>query len=205
MQTPDWISLSLAIVTLLGVIIALIFGIRSIRENRVLQVIKYKIELLEKLSNWLNNIQTCIVEDHLPDDYVSVRMSGPSAYKGKEFTHINWHRRRNAFFKVIEEGKSNGLAIAFILGTEMYEAVKSLMNYLQTSCETFIKYTNILDNTSNDDELVKTLEDFEKEHSSNLSSLNETTTQLLGKILNTRISLFDCYFSGSDPFKQMDK
>jgi len=201
MQTPDWINFSLALITLFGVITAIVLGIRSIRENRLSQITKYKIELLEKFSNWLTNVQACIAEDHLPDDYVSIRTSKPNP-KINELLRINWHRRRNALFKVIEEGKSNGLAIAVILGDEIYEAVKPLMSNLQTSVETFLKYTSILDKTSNDNELAKICEDFEKDHSNNLEKLNETTAQLIGKILEARISLFDCYFSGSDPFKR---
>ena len=98
-------------------------------------------------------------------------------------------------------GRVNGFPIASILGNDIQEAVKSLMNSLQITGETFIKYTSILDQTSNDNELVKICEEFEKEYLKCMKSLNESTTQLVGEIFEVRISLLDSYFSGSYPFK----
>jgi len=165
---------------------------------------KYKIELLEKLSNWLINVQTCMTEDYIPDDYVSISAAKTNPKSG-ELVWINLHRRRNYIVKVVEEGKLNGIAIAMILDNEISEAVKSVMNTLQTYCEIFFKYSKILESPLHGDELDKICEDFEKEHLTNLKSLNEAVAQLIGKIFNTRISLFDCYFSGSDPFKNFRK
>lgn len=202
MQLSEWISLFLAAATIFGVIIALIFGIRSIRENRVLQIIRYKIELLEKLSDWITSVQACVAEDFIHEDYISVSKTKPNPHKFEELLRVNWHRRRNAFFKVIEEGKVNGFPLAYILGKEISEAVKLLSDDLQKTAESFVKYTKIIDTVSKDKEVTKICEDFDNEYLKNLKSITESTAKLLGEVFNTRVSLFDCYLSGSNSFSK---
>jgi len=195
----EWIGLSLAIVTFIGIIIALFFGIRSIRESRNLQIIRYKIELLDKISNWQANIQSCISEDYIPDDFYSFKQAAPNSLSPETAININLHRRRIAFCKVLEEGR-NMLGIAIFLGNSLAEVVKPLEEGLQRTTESLIKYPILLDGTSNEDDFKKVLGEFTKEHMNNLKSIHELTAQLIGEIFKIRISLFDSISSGSDSF-----
>ena len=202
MQMSELISLSLAIVTLIGVTIALFFGIRSIRESRNLQIIRYKTELLEKITNWIANVQSCITEDYLADDYYSFKTANPYSTNAKTPTNINLHRRGNAFGKVLEEGR-NIIGIVMFFSKNLRESVVSLEEGLQRTTESLLKYTKLTDDTSNDDELTKVITEFDKEYMSNLKSIHESTTKLLFEIYQTRISLFDSISFGSDPFKDI--
>lgn len=202
MQTSEWISLSLAIVTSIGVIIALFFGIRSIRESRNLQIIRYKSELIDKISNWIANVQSCITEDYLTDDYYSFRKAAPYSINAKTAINLNLHRRSNTFGKVLEEGR-NILGIAIFFNKSLYEAVRSLEEILQRITELLLKYTKLTDDTSNDDELAKVLTDLDKEYMDSLKSIHESTAKLVFEIFQTRISLFDSISFGSDPFKDV--
>jgi hypothetical protein len=196
----EWISLSLAIVTSSGVIIALILGLRTSRENRNLQIVRYKIELLDKISNWLANTQACIAEDQLADDFLSIqRTSAPSARTRASFFMVNWHKRRNAFFKVIEEGR-NMFGIACFFDKDLKEAVKSLEDGLQKTAETFIKYTQLLDNASSDDEVTKIITDLDDEYTDSVKSMDKCVVELIGNIFQTRASLFDSISRGLDSF-----
>lgn len=56
MGTSDIISLILAVLTLFGIIVALILGVKAIRESRNLQKAQYREELLNGILNWLSDV-----------------------------------------------------------------------------------------------------------------------------------------------------
>jgi len=56
MDTPDVINLILAVLTLSGIIVALCLGLKAIRENRELQKVQYREELLNDILNWLSDV-----------------------------------------------------------------------------------------------------------------------------------------------------
>ena len=199
MEISAWINLSLAIVALIGVGVALFIGIRSIRESRNLQIIRYKIELLDKISDWLVNVQACSTEDYLPEDFYSLKQYSLSL---KTTISLNLHKRGNASAKVLEEGR-NMLGIASFFSQDLCKAVKSLEEVLQKTYEVFIKYRVIIDDTSSDNDLTKVLTELNKKHMNNLKSIHESTAQLISKIFTTRISLFDSISFGLDPFKDV--
>jgi hypothetical protein len=199
MRMSEWITLSLAIITSSGVIVALILGLRTSRENRNLQIVRYKIELLDKISNWLANIQACISEDHLADDFLSSEKIGTPSTRTEAFLRLNWHRRRNAFFKIVEEGR-NIFGTAMFFDKDLKDAVKSLEDGLQKTAEIFIKYTQLLDNASNDDDMTKIITGLNHEYMDSEKSIDKSIVQLIGEIFQTRVSLFDSISRGSDSF-----
>ncbi len=199
MQMSEWISLSLAIVTSSGVIIALILGLRASRENRNLQIVRYKIELLDKISNWLANVQTCISENRLFDDILSIQNTSVPSISIKNVFRVNWQRRQNAFFKIVEEGR-NVFGTAWFFEKNLKDVVKSLEEGLQKTAESFIEYTQFLDNASNYDDAKKVITDFDNKYIDNLKTIDESIVKLFGEILQTRISLFDSISRGSDSF-----
>jgi len=199
MEISTWINLSLAVVALIGVGLALFIGIRSIRENRSVQIIRYKIELLEKVSNWLANVQACSTEDYIPEYLLSAKQYSLSS---KTVISLNLHKRGNAFAKVLEEGR-NMLGIASFFSKDLSEAVKSLEEVLQNTYEVYIKYRVIIDDTSSENDLTKVLTELDKERMNTVKSIHESTAQLMYKIFSTRISLFGTISFGSDPFKDI--
>jgi len=199
MEISAWINLSLSIVALIGVGVALFIGIRSIRESRNLQIIQYKIELLEKVSDWLANIQTCLAEDYIPEGLYSVKQSSLSS---KIALSLNFHKRGSTFSNVLEEGR-NILGIANIFNKRLCEVVKSLETDLQNTTESFIKYSKIINDTSINDDLAEAVAKLDEEYLNNMKSIHESTSQLMGEIFSTRISLFDSISFGSDPFKDI--
>ncbi len=59
MDTSDIISLFLAVLTLFGIIVALILGVKAIRESRNLQKVRYREEILNSILNWLSDVTEC--------------------------------------------------------------------------------------------------------------------------------------------------
>lgn len=59
MGPSDIISSILAALTLFGIIVALIMGVKAIRESRNLQKVQYREELLNGILKWLSDVTEC--------------------------------------------------------------------------------------------------------------------------------------------------
>lgn len=200
MQIAQWISLSLAVVTFMGVIVALFFGIRSIRESRILQLVRYKNDLLEKISNWLANVQNLYDESYLTEDLYSFKQIPSGSINHKLAVTITISKRARAHGRVVEEGRSM-YGIAVFISKGLCEAVKSLEASLQTSFETFLKYSKLIEGTSSDNELLDVLEKLDKDYMDNLKSIDESIVQVISKTFSARVDMLDSVVTGSDPFK----
>ena len=151
------------------------------------------------MSDWLANIQTCLAEDYIPEGLYSVKQSSLSS---KIALSLNFHKRGSTFSNVLEEGR-NILGIANIFNKRLCEVVKSLETDLQNTTESFIKYSKIINDTSINDDLAEAVAKLDEEYLNNMKSIHESTSQLMGEIFSTRISLFDSISFGSDPFKDI--
>lgn len=197
----EWISLSLAFITLIGVSVALFFGIRSIRENRILQLVRYKNDLLEKISNWVANVQNLYDEASLlNEDLYSFKQVPSGSISHKLAVTISLSRRQRAYGKVLEEGR-NIFGIAVFASKDLYEATKSLEAWLRRSYETYLKYSELIEDTSSDEEILDVAKKLDKDCSDNLKSIDESIVEVIAKIYSARIDMFDSVITGSDPFK----
>ena len=96
MTTSDWINLIAAIIIGGGTLALAVVAFRSIRENRNLQIIRYKIELLDKVFDWLINVQACSTEDYFPEDLYSFKQYSLSL---KTTISLNLHKRGNTLLR----------------------------------------------------------------------------------------------------------
>lgn len=183
MTISEIIGLSLVIITLAGVIVALIFHIRSIRENRILQLVRYQNELLDKISNWVANVQNIYNEAYLIEDLISPEQT-PSDSINRKLLLTTILRRKSAYGRVLEEGR-HMLGIAVFSSKDLSEATKSLETCLQTSFETVLKYLKLVTDTSSDTEILDIIDKLDKEYMDNLKSIDESIVKMSGEILSS--------------------
>ena len=194
MEISAWVNLSLAIVAVIGVAVALYIGIRSIRENRNLQIMRYKIELLEKMSNWLDNAEACMspVDWFLPDHPFSERAVVATAIR----------KQGETFSEVLGEGRKM-LGIAMFFSSDLQKAAKTLQQALFKGTGMRLKQAELLLDT-HDDNFERVLNEMEKENRNNMQAVDKAIVNLHGNILDARISIFDAISFGENPFKDVN-
>lgn len=203
MTASEWISLSLAVITLIGVGIALYFGIRSIRATRIVELVKYKNDLIEKVSNWLANIQHLYGEVYLgrfiyPFNQITLSSENKVLAIGAALSKL-----QSEHGEVLEEGRQI-LGLAMFVSKDLSELTKSIETNLQNSFETLLKYTSlIIKDTHNYSELIDVLDKFDKEYRVQMKEIDELVIQSLGKIFNARIKMLDSIIEGSDPLRDV--
>jgi predicted PurR-regulated permease PerM len=198
----EWISLSLAFITLIGVIVALFFGIRAIREGRILQLVRYKNDLLEKVSNWLANVQSLYDLLYLTEDLYSIKQIPSSSINSKLVITMSISKRIHAYGRVVEEGR-NIYGIAMFISKDLREATNALETCLQRSLETSTKYSKLIEGISSDDELLDVTRKFDKDYWDNLKSIDELIVQVIVKIFDARVNMLDSVIKGLDPFRNV--
>jgi predicted PurR-regulated permease PerM len=203
MTASEWISLSLAVITLIGVGIALYFGIRSIRATRIIELVKYKNDLMEKVSSWLANIQNLYGEVYLGEFIYPFNQITLSSENIRLAIATALSKLQSEHGKVLEEGRTM-FGLAVFISKDLSEATKPIETNLHNSFEVLLKYTNlIIKDTSNDEELLDVLDRFDKDYRNKLKEVDELVIQAIGKIFDARIKMLDSIIKGSDPLKDV--
>lgn len=198
MQISDWISIALAAATSIGVLIALFVGIRSIRQNRTMQLVRFQNDLLEKISNWVTHVQNLYSEVYLIDLY-QLNETTSSSVNPKSALALAMRKRARTYREVLEEGR-NMYGIAMFISKDLDEAVKSLETCLHNSWETLQKSITLIEYASSHEELSDIIRKLDKDRLDNLKSIDESVVKIIGKILSARIDMLDS-ITGADPFR----
>ena len=95
---------------------------------------------------------------------------------------------------------------AIFLSKELYDTVKSTEEALQITLTCLLKYEAILNDYVKRNATITTADtdqisqDLDSENFDNMKAINDSIPELLGKIYNVRLSLFDSMLTGSDSF-----
>jgi len=107
MDTSDTISSILAVLTFLGIIVALVLGLWSIRQTRNMQRTQYRENIIDNILNWLSDYAVCEAKYNISNLQEEKQVS-KDAVSAKSYYSIVAGNRANDFLSL----RSRGIILA---------------------------------------------------------------------------------------------